>query len=699
MAFPERIKVMDFIQKSIGSQFVIPVYQRKYTWLANKHVKQLLLDFDSLLTGKTPSHFLGIIIYVSTDITGTYREFSVVDGQQRLTTIFLMLQALKAVAKKTGSEDEANIIEERYLINKYVPDQAKFRLKPLISEDGVYQKIASGDLSGLSDAEKNTNCYKNYEYIYDYCLSKMDEFSLDDLLVAMNKFQIVYIPLDAEDNAQQIFESINSTGVELSSADLIRNFLLMDLPNDTQERFYKQYWEVLENKLETGANVSEFFRFYLSIKKYDLIKKDEVYATFKNWQTKEITRITDSSTFDRLSVRESILQDILKYVEYYFNIYVNNENIAGLPALTWYRKNKSVMPAPFLMELYRIHSENPAELSATDFNEIIDLIDTYLVRRALCEKPTSQITRLFPSLLKNVLSYSQGTGQSILECTKYCLVNKNKNNSLKMPNDKELEEALSHNNAYSNDATRLVLEKIENFGNNIALQNLKGLSVEHLLPQTSTPYWEKKVLDGQYDDYVNLIGNLTLASGLDNSKMSNRPWIDPEAQLDKKRILENTGHLKLNMELLKLPDWNSDCIKERTVEITNKVKELYKYRESDMQQKTWKIKLKPNTEDIIVDAILSEDGTVVILPGSQCLNSLDSKNENHAELYSELLQDDIIQPISETKAEFIKDYAFTSISTAAGFLLDGSRNGWEYFWTEDDHKLDEIRKAYFSKNV
>ena len=698
MAAPQRTSIMDLIRTSVGSQFVIPVYQRKYTWLANKQVKQLLDDYDNLLSGKANTHFVGIIIYIEKGITGTFREWAVVDGQQRLTTLFLMLQALKHVAKEKGDIVKSQEIESVYLTNPIGAESTKFRLKPIISEGGVYQKIASDQLANISDSETHTNCYKNYEYIHAYFRSKVDNnVSIDELLSALNKLEVVYIPLEYTDNAQQIFESINSTGVELSPADLIRNFLLMDLKNDEQEKFYSQYWEVLENQLTTSSNISEFFRFYLSIKKYELIKKDEVYAAFKLWQKEEIENIKENGNDDVVEARETILKDILQYARCYYNIYMNDNK--ELPALVWYRKTKSVMPAPFLMEMYRIYSTDQSALSAADFNEMIDLIDTYLVRRALCERPTSNITRAFPALLRNVLNYAQETGQSLLECTKYCLVNKNKNNLLKMPNDKELEEALWRVNAYSNDATRNILEKIENFGNNIEIKNLNDLSVEHLLPQAPTSYWREKIHEGQYEDYVNLIGNLTLASGLDNSKMSNRPWVDPKKNIDKKSILEETGHLKLNMELLQLPEWNSETIIERTKCVISKIKELYKYRESTMQQRSWAIKLKPTVEHITVDAILFEDGMVTVLPDSECVDSSESKVEAYSSLYNELVESSIIKPMENGRAKFIKEWSFSSISAAAGFVLDSSRNGWDYFLTEDGNSLETLRKKYFSKSV
>lgn len=695
MSMPERIRITDFIQKSMNCQFVIPVYQRKYTWIANKHVKKLLEDFDELLCGNTSTHFLGIIIYVSNEIGAFHREFSVVDGQQRLTTIFLMLQALKHIAQQSGRDDFANIIDETYLVNRHASDTAKFRLKPIVSEDGVYQKIAVGRLDAFTEVDKKTNCYKNYKYIYDHFLKKIESFSIENLVAALSKFQIVYIPLDATDNAQQIFESINSTGVELAPADLIRNFLLMDLSDSDQERFYERYWLDIENKLETTMNVNEFFRFYLSVKRYELVKKDEVYNEFKEWYSKEANKAIVINSINKVDARENLLKDINKYASYYSKIYISSEEVQALPSLHWFRRSKSLMPAAFLLEMYRVYEEGA--LSTSDFNEIIDLIDSYLVRRALCEKPTSNITRLFPSLLRNVLTYSADTKQSILECTKYCLVNKNKNNLLKMPNDQEVEEALFKINAYSNTATRVVLEKIENFDNPLEIKNLNNLSVEHLLPQTATPYWEKRVLEGQYDDYVNLIGNLTLASGLDNSKMSNKPWVDNNADIDKHRILSRTGHLKLNIGLLSLTDWNSKLIMQRTKELIEYVKRLYKYQESTMQQKSWRIKLKHTTEDVDVSGLLYEDGSVTILSGSEVTDYSDVKVEVFGEWYNDMLESGLLQKLESGKTRFVQDRNFSSISAAAGFVLNGSRNGWEYFVTEAGDTLNEIREKYFSK--
>lgn len=153
------------------------------------------------------------------------------------------------------------------------------------------------------------------------------------------------------------------------------------------------------------------------------------------------------------------------------------------------------------------------------------------------------------------------------------------------------------------------------------------------------------------------------------------------------------------MALLQILEWNSNTIKDRTEQIISKIKELYKYRESTMHQKSWNIKLKPTVENLVVEAIRFETGMVTILPKSQCLDSSESKREAYTELYTDLLEDSVIEPVDIGKAKFIKEWSFASISAKAGFLLDGYRNGWGDFVTEDNQTLEFLRKKYFSKNI
>ena len=237
---PIRTGLLDFFRKSQGCQFVIPVYQRNYTWTAGKEVAQYLEDLTSVLKGEYSNHFLGILIYLDTPIDSFTREYSVIDGQQRLTTTFIILYAIKAILKEKGDEVSINNLDGQYLTNPYAEDKMKYKLKPLVADDEVYQKIVEEKFDEIKEDESNV--YKNYLYVISKLKALLgDGYSANDILMALNKLYVVCVPISEEDNAQKIFESINATGVKLTASDLIRNFILMDLQSDVQEKYYKDY--------------------------------------------------------------------------------------------------------------------------------------------------------------------------------------------------------------------------------------------------------------------------------------------------------------------------------------------------------------------------------------------------------------------------------------------------------------------------
>ena len=563
MPTPTRTGLLEFIKTSMGCQFVIPIYQRNYTWLANKEVKKYLNDFEDVLTGKTDRHFLGIIVYLGMIINHRHQEFSVVDGQQRLTTTFLFLYALKHLAEAYDDFDKKNFaceIDEMYLTNKFITeDSAKFKLKPLISDDNVYLKIVENEINKLTEDDKHSNVYKNYCFIKKRLEILLQEYSFDQIHTALQQLYIVNIPLIPDDNAQQIFESINSTGAPLYSSDLIRNFMLMNMESSRQEELYTKYWHNLELELKEPTKIEDFFRFYLALKNYSLPNKREIYRIFKEW------------FFSQKDDIEVIFQDVVDYAHYFYKIYLEPISEISFDSIKNFRKNKSMMPAPLLMEMY--HLLDKQLINKDKFESIVSLVDTYLVRRGLCGRDTSSITRLFPTLLKDILDRTKDNYDSLLENTKLYLINNNKSKSMDMPTDDDLEAFLRRNNAYVLECTRNVLDRIEQY-NNPAQVDLTKLNTEHLLPQTPTEYWLTKTPEGQYEKYVNLIGNLTLAASTDNSKMHNENWNK------KKEILSQTKHLKLNEEILKLNDWNYNEILRRTDELIDKIKKLYPYTEA-----------------------------------------------------------------------------------------------------------------------
>lgn len=246
---PKRTGLLELLRQSIGSQFVIPVYQRNYTWTTGREVKQFLADLNNVLVGGCDKHFLGIMIYLDTTIDYSSREFSVIDGQQRLTTTFLTLYAIKELMLQQGMEAEVNKLNAQYfLANPWDTEKVKFKLKPQVSDDGVYQQIVNGEVNKVT--EKESNVYKNFIYIKDYISSLLGRFSLNDILLAMDKLYIVCVPVSVDDYPQKIFESINATGAKLTASDLIRNFVLMPIESDSQEKYYNKYWKQLKRCLQ-----------------------------------------------------------------------------------------------------------------------------------------------------------------------------------------------------------------------------------------------------------------------------------------------------------------------------------------------------------------------------------------------------------------------------------------------------------------
>ena len=340
------------------------------------------------------------------------------------------------------------------------------------------------------------------------------------------------------------------------------------------------------------------------------------------------------------------------------------------------------MPAPFLMEMYNLYKTD--KISKDIFNEIVSLIDTYLIRRWLCGWDTSSITRFFPTLLKDVMDRTNGDYTNILEYVKVYLINNNKLKSMAMPTDENLRDYLSKNNAYILECTRNVLDRIEH-NNNPAQVDLSKLSVEHILPQTPTEYWLKQVPSEEYDKYVNLIGNLTLAAIPDNSRMHNDDWER------KKSVLLNTKHLKLNSEILERKIWNSDAIVERTEDIIKQIIEIYPYKEAQIEPKKYFITLK--SHGLVATGYLYENETVEILPSSEIVNYLENSGK-YLELdtiYQDLLDNEIIEE-TENGAIFKQAYTFSAISMAASFICHGHRNGWDYFKDENGNNLKSIRK-------
>ena len=368
---PIKVGLLELLYGSQGTQFVIPAYQRNYTWVANREVKQLLDDIKVVLSGERNKHFIGIMIYLETSISPFQRERSVIDGQQRLTTIFLTLYAIKELMLERSMNTEAERLENMYLVNPF-NDTNKFKLKPLVSDDAVYQQIVSRVFDSIQ--EKKANVYLNFFYIKNTLQELLGTYTINDILEAMNKLYIVCVPIGEDDYPQKIFESINATGAKLTASDLIRNFILMPIQSELQDKYYDKYWKRLEQLIDSDSKKLEaFFRFFIMAKRMSLINKSAVYRAFTEWYEDNIANYGE----------EGVFKEIVNYASYYNAIYkapVASLDSALQKAVEEFRFILSDMPAPLLIELYAIHKKvdangNPC-IYAKQLAEIITILNS-----------------------------------------------------------------------------------------------------------------------------------------------------------------------------------------------------------------------------------------------------------------------------------------------------------------------------------
>ena len=650
-----------FIKEAYGSQYVIPVYQRNYTWRKNKQVRQLLDDIEKILLGETKKHFIGTIVYVIVNTDFIVRERAVVDGQQRLVTMFLIAHVLKRIAEENGEKSIAQTIKNNYLENS-TNDKYKFRLQPSVADDNAYSYIATDN---IDDFTGNSLIMENYKYLYSELSALVKKYSLMEVINAVRELYIVRIELDNNDDAQQIFESINSTGEKLTAADLIRNYIMMNRTNQEQEAIYKTYWLKLERIFPESRKMAEFFRFYLAAKTYTLTTEKDLYPAFKGYWKEQIL---DKNYND-------ILGDLLNYAKHFERLYLSTANDELGEALQDYRKLQSYMPAAFIIRIFEHY--RVGEITKEQTLDILKLLNTYLIRRYINGQDTSAISRFFPGYLRNVENQleKEGNYTNIVDICIAWLINENKGKAAFMPDDNQIRTYLETANAYSLSNIRWVLDKIETYNNPVPVQ-LNALSIEHIMPQTQNDYWYDvtELDEDEYIKVVNLLGNLTLAAVPDNSKMSNNDFDY------KKEVLDSTKHLKLNSDIVLKTSWTVADIKLRTSILTDKIIEIFPYIKTSytVSGKEEDRKISLNAKGVTANGYLNEDSSLTVYAGSyvywDTMPSADSLKEKR----EELLEAEIIEK-KEDSYVFVQNYTFGSPSTATDLILGGSNNGWLYW--------------------
>ncbi len=378
--------LLGFFEENQNNQFVIPIYQRLYSW-KKEQCEQLWDDIIKIGgNDKMNGHFIGSILYVLDGNTPS-SPLLIIDGQQRLTTITLLLIALR-----NHSSDEVKILEkfsrekiENYLINSNKDGDKKFRL--ILSESDKDTLLFLIDKNKRKPSEPSVKIMENFKLFEEWIRKNTDK--LEAIFKGLDKLMIVWIALKkGKDDPQLIFESMNSKGIELTQADLIRNYIIMEIEVEKKEDFYNQYWRAMEEDFKQNETLfNRFVRHYLTIKTGKIPNEKRVHEAFKDYQQKERVKI------------ENLLKDLQKYCGYFCQIAFKKEADKDLnKALSFLVDLEMDVIYPLLLELYSDYKDGV--LSKQDFIPIIYLIESYICRRAVCGLGTNSLNKIFPSFTK-----------------------------------------------------------------------------------------------------------------------------------------------------------------------------------------------------------------------------------------------------------------------------------------------------------
>ncbi len=525
-----------------GTIFSIPVYQRNYTW-EEENCEKLLQDIVSISQNKK-THFMGSITYILHLIDDEkslrqLQEFVIIDGQQRVTTIMLLLKAIETKIPNEGIKKEID-----NLLNL---SGQRLRLKPIKSDKEAFDLVMqnrSHELQGVSHIRNN---YKFFTKELEHYISK--GYRIEEIYGAFLRLKIIAIGLDPrEDDPQVVFESINATGVQLKGLDLIRNYLMMGENSDRQKHLYDTYWVPLENWLGE-KDLNDFIKTYLRIYFEDKVKEGEreVYYTLKAHHRENFPNDIQGLMSD---MREyGRIYQIFLDRDHYFLKRGDSQQLANLRSrIKDLVKIKFGVAKPFILRCARDFEEG--KLDYENFYEILQILISYFVRRSVCGESTPTLTRVLYSLYRQLENVSADAlkrylGKSV--------------GQMAFPNDDRIKAAFLVRNAYAaNQACKFILLEIEKLSNAEPPKE-ENLEVEHFYPKTPTQEWRDRV--GDYStfeqDYLNNFGNLTLSG--QNQRLGNKSY---EAKI---ALMEEYSSLHLNDYFINnTHSWGIEEVKARS---------------------------------------------------------------------------------------------------------------------------------------
>ena len=556
--------LLEFLEGA-RKRFIIPVYQRNYDW-KRENCKQLFDDLVNVIREDKKTHFFGSIV----SYAHSRDEVVLIDGQQRITTVSLIIIAMINAMKKGVYVPEesrlAEILEETYIVDKYRKEERKVRLKPFRDDCIAFDRLIYNNEDDYIQESKVTI---NYKYFYERIVQGQ-ELKPDDLFKAIDSLEIIDIELEPQhgDNPQLIFESLNSTGLDLTEADKIRNYVLMNLAPEIQEKFYDKYW----NKIEkcSGNELDSFVRNYLTIKQSVIPNQKKIYFSFKEY----------TKNYDGI---EDVLKEMLVYANTYRDIKTyqvgdkeTNEIAKRLDLLDM------TVAYPFLMA-FLVYA-NEVELPSEEIRKVFACIETFIFRRLMCDLPTNALNKIFATLHTSVLK-NKKEKDSYSAVMIYILESKKLSSAF--PKDEEFINGFTTKKVYSMQAKNkmYIFERLENGSSvekNDVIDNIEQgiLTIEHIMPQTLSNAWRQELgadWETIQEKWLHTISNLTL-SGY-NIKYSNKPFAE-------KRDMENgfkQSGLRLNHYIAQFDRWGENELEQRKQELSKMAKAIWSYPPTDFE--------------------------------------------------------------------------------------------------------------------
>lgn len=551
-------------------QFIVPIFQRNYSWQKSQYEQ---LWFDILRASKfkeKQNHFIGSIVYIDMGTpAGRPQQLLLIDGQQRLTTISILLCAIKDYVQKFNLETKLiNLakIKNQFLYNSDEIDEDRYKLLLNVQDKETYIKLIDNTIFTVN--KPATNIIKCYEFFYE----RIEDFikqhgQIDEIYAGIFKLSLVSISLDKDsDNPQMIFESMNSTGKDLSQTDLLRNYLLMDLTPEKQTRLYKTYWKPMEELFGEDIYKNDVNKFDYFIRDFLTLKSDtghickinNVYENFKRYY------------LDNNCEKFVVLKDLFTYAKYYACIDLLQEKDDELK-LYWqeFKKLDSHVVYPFLLKLYDDYSCQI--LIKEDFKKILQVVISYLWRRAICEIPTNSLSKTFATLYQAV--DKDDYVNSVIKAFVF------KSSYKRFPSDYEVREKLQTKDIYHFRLRKYLLEALENYYHKEPIDlNTANYTIEHIMPQNIEHNLSWQQMLGEdwqevHSLYLHTLGNLTITGY--NAEMSNKSFGE--------KVNGESGfkhsHLKLNENIAQCDVWNKKAIQRRTNILTDIILKIWKYPE------------------------------------------------------------------------------------------------------------------------